>query len=95
MLSPVNFCLLVCAVHHPREALYLHHANAAGRGLEPDSVQPRRFHAARVRHQLRRNAAHPDSRKLPPAPDILFGQTVRGGGATRGVQAVPASSGRR
>ena len=37
------------AVHHPREALHLHHAHAPGRRLEPDPVQPGGLHAARIR----------------------------------------------
>ncbi|KAF6076975.1 cilia and flagella associated protein 20 [Phyllostomus discolor] len=41
--------------HHSGQALHLHHAHAAGRRLEPDSVQPVGLHSPGLRHQLHRD----------------------------------------
>ena len=81
--------LSVLAVHHPGEAVYLHDADAAGRGLEPDPVQPGGLHPAGVRHQLRGDAAGPDPRQLPHPPRLLLRPPLQRGGAPRRVQALP------
>ena len=81
--------LSVFPVHHPSEAIYLHDADAAGRGLEPDPVQPGGLHPAGVRHQLRGDAAGPDPRQLPHPPRLLLRPALQRGGATGRVQALP------
>ncbi len=77
-------------VDHPGQAVHLHHPDAHGRGLEPDPVQPGRLHQARVRHQLRRDAARPDSRQLQNQARLLLGPALLGGRAAGRVQALPA-----
>ena len=63
------------------EALHLHHADAPGRGLEPDPVQLVGLHASCVRHELHRDAALPDPRELPAAPHLLLGPPLQRRGA--------------
>ena len=71
------------------KAIYLHDADAAGRGLEPDPVQPGGLHPAGVRHQLRGDAPGPDPRQLPHPPRLLLRPALQRGGAPRRVQALP------
>lgn len=63
------------------QAVRLLHAAEAGRGVEPDPVQPDRLLPACVRDGLRGDAAHPGALQLPRAPHFLLGPPVRGGGA--------------
>ncbi|CAK0906829.1 unnamed protein product [Prorocentrum cordatum] len=76
--------------HHPREAVHLHHADAPGRGLEPDPIQPVRLHPACLRHELHRDPPAAAARELPDPQDLFLGQALQRGGAAPGVQALPA-----
>jgi len=58
-------------VHHEGEAVHLHDADEAGRGLEPDPVQPGGLHQESLRDQLRGDAPGPDPRQLSD-PTCLF-----------------------
>ena len=51
-------------VHHQGQALHLHYAYEAGRGLEPDPVQPFRLHQEGIRQQLHRDPEGDNPRQL-------------------------------
>lgn len=52
------------SVNNESETVYMYDANEAGRRLEPDSVQPGRFHQKSLRHKLRGDFASTNSREL-------------------------------
>lgn len=58
--------------------------------MESDPIQPKRLHATSVRDELHRNSSGTDPRQLPYPSHLFLRSTVFGGGATAGVQVVPA-----
>lgn len=54
-------------------------------GVEPNPIQPERFHAPSVRHKLHRNPEGANPRQLPHSSDLLLRPPLLRGGATPGV----------
>ena len=61
--------------------------------VDADSVQLGGLHAARLRYQLRGDAAHPDPRQLPHPAHLLLGPALRRRRTAGRVQALPACPG--
>lgn len=68
----------------------MHDANALGRGLESDPIQPVRLYETRLRHKLRGDAARSNSCELPHPARILLRSAVQRGRVAGRIQAVPA-----
>ena len=63
-------------VYNSCEAIHLHHADATWWGVEPNSVQPLRFHTPGIWYKLCGNSSCADTCKLSHPESLLLGPLV-------------------